>query len=407
MPVLGLALLAGTASCAPGTTGDGATSASPGGTAGDAGVSGRPEPAGTDTRPETVLPPATFPAEPPALQPGDVLAADPLPAPQGTVAWRITYRSTGADGAPTLVTGQVLAPDGPPPVSPRPVITYGHATTGTADQCAPSSQSGTAALPFPELVAAQGWVLVATDYEGLGGPGPHPYLVGDSEGNAMLDAARAAMRLPGTGAGAASPVVVWGFSQGGHAAGFAARRAPAYAPELDLRGLALAAPVSDVGTFAARAERLDDQFGVLVVIAHGMAVAYPELDLATIFSPAVLADLGVLEDRCISEANDALNLRRPGGLLRSPLADPAFRARFAQNGLGDVPVDLPVLITHGDADTIVEPRDSQTLAFRWCQEGVTVRFAPVPGAGHGIMTPEPFLSWTVARLAGEAPPSTC
>jgi alpha-beta hydrolase superfamily lysophospholipase len=343
----------------------------------------------------------------PPSRPGDLLAADPLPAPAGTQAWRITYTSTGADGAPTMVTGLVLAPDGPPPPGGRPVITYGHATTGTADICAPSTQSGTSSLPFPEEVAGQGWVIAATDYEGLGGPGAHPYLVGASEGQAMLDAARAATRLPATGAEATSPVVLWGFSQGGHAAGFAALLASRYAPELDLRGLALAAPVSDVGSFAARAERLDDQFGVLVVIAHGLSLAYPELDLTTIFSPAVLADLGVLEDRCISEANDDLNRLRVGGLLRSPRTDPAFLARFAQNSLGDTPVDLPVLVTQGDADTIVEPTDTQTLAYRWCRAGVTVRYAPVPGAGHGIMTPEPFLSWTAARLRGEEPPSTC
>lgn len=223
----------------------------------------------------------------------------------------------------------------------------------------------------------------------------------------MLDAARAATRLAGTGADETSPVVLWGFSQGGHAAGFAALLADRYAPELDVRALALAAPVADVASFAARAERMEDQFGVLVVIAHGMSLAYPELDLSTVFSPAVIADLGVLEDRCINEANDALNRLRPGGLLRSPLADPAFAARFAENSLGSAPVGLPVLITQGDADTIVDPTDTQTLAFRWCREGVTVRYAPIAGAGHGIMTPEPFVSWTAARLRGEEPPSTC
>ena len=36
---------------------------------------------------------------------------------------------------------------------------------------------------MPELarLLARGWVVVATDYPGLGTPGPHPYLVGQSE----------------------------------------------------------------------------------------------------------------------------------------------------------------------------------------------------------------------------------
>ena len=38
----------------------------------------------------------------------------------------------------------------------------------------------------------QGVVVAATDYEGLGTPGPHPYIVGASEGHSVLDAAVAA-----------------------------------------------------------------------------------------------------------------------------------------------------------------------------------------------------------------------
>ena len=45
-----------------------------------------------------------------------------------------------------------------------------------------------------QLVDA-GYVVAATDYEGLGTPGVHPYLVGESEGRSVLDAARAARAL--------------------------------------------------------------------------------------------------------------------------------------------------------------------------------------------------------------------
>ncbi len=75
----------------------------------------------------------------------------------------------------------------------------------------------------PEVVAA-GWVGVATDYEGLGTPGLHPYLVGESEGRGALDIVRAAGQLAEVGAG--RRVVVWGRSQGGHAALVAGEIAP-------------------------------------------------------------------------------------------------------------------------------------------------------------------------------------
>ena len=48
---------------------------------------------------------------------------------------------------------------------------------------------------------AAGSIVAATDYEGMGTPGPHPYLVGISEGRSGLDAALAARQIPGAEAG--------------------------------------------------------------------------------------------------------------------------------------------------------------------------------------------------------------
>ena len=50
-----------------------------------------------------------------------------------------------------------------------------------------------------------GYVLAATDYQGLGTPGPHPYLVGAAEAMNALDSVRAARNL--TEAGASSDFV--------------------------------------------------------------------------------------------------------------------------------------------------------------------------------------------------------
>ncbi|UUU44488.1 lipase family protein [Streptomyces sp. NBC_00162] len=50
-----------------------------------------------------------------------------------------------------------------------------------------------------QQLTLRGWAVVVTDYEGLGTPGVHTYTVGPSAGHAMLDAARAATRLPETG----------------------------------------------------------------------------------------------------------------------------------------------------------------------------------------------------------------
>ena len=52
---------------------------------------------------------------------------------------------------------------------------------------------------------AHGYVVVATDYEGLGTPGVHAYLVGLSEARAVLDSVRAARNLAAAHATIASP----------------------------------------------------------------------------------------------------------------------------------------------------------------------------------------------------------
>ena len=62
-------------------------------------------------------------------------------------------------------------------------------------------------------------MVVGTDYEGLGTPGRHPYIAGPSEARGTLDIVRAARNLPDVHA--SDRYLVWGHSQGGHAAMFA------------------------------------------------------------------------------------------------------------------------------------------------------------------------------------------
>jgi pimeloyl-ACP methyl ester carboxylesterase len=92
----------------------------------------------------------------------------------------------------------------------------------------------------------RGVAVVATDYPGLGTAGPHPYLVGVSEGRAVLDSVRVARLMPGVGGG--NRFAVWGHSQGGQASLYTGLLAKSYAPELNLVGVAAAAPVTELVT---------------------------------------------------------------------------------------------------------------------------------------------------------------
>lgn len=167
-------------------------------------------------------------------------------AAAGALAWLILYTTTRDEGRPAVASAIVVAPGGGKP-SAREVIAWAHGTTGVHETCAPSVLEGTfstGAFFSVEEVVEEGWVLVATDYVGLGTAGPHPYLIGQGEARSVLDAVRAARQMPELDL--AERTVVWGHSQGGHAALWTGAIGPSYAPEVDLIGVAALAPASNL-----------------------------------------------------------------------------------------------------------------------------------------------------------------
>ena len=173
--------------------------------------------------------------------------------PPGARVWRILYHSTTIYGADVAESGYVIAPPFAPPTGGYPVIAWAHGTTGFAAACAPSLFTdpnggfGPYLIPSLDRYLSAGYVVSAADYQGLGvADGVHPYLLGSSEGRAVLDATRATRQL--TGLRTADTVVIYGHSQGGHAALFAAEMAPTYAPDLHVVGVVAAAPATGLST---------------------------------------------------------------------------------------------------------------------------------------------------------------
>ena len=121
--------------------------------------------------------------------PGTLVRQEPIDgAPLGAMAYRVLYRSTGLDDKPILVSGIVIVPQGPSPPGGRPIVAWAHPTSGIVSRCAPSL----AIFIFQQIqglraMVERGYVVAATDYPGLGAPGPHPYLVGVSEARAVIE----------------------------------------------------------------------------------------------------------------------------------------------------------------------------------------------------------------------------
>src|SRR5882724_4315962 len=172
---------------------------------------------------------------------GVMIREEPLPKSQLQAAAaqniRFLYNSTDGVGGHdhVSVSGAMYLPSGTMPKGGWPIIAWAHGTTGIADVCAPSWQGRTERdQQYLDAWLSQGFAVVATDYQGLGTPGVHPYLLWRSEGYSVLDAVRAARyRHPQQ---LRNQVVIVGQSQGSGAALGATFLAPTYAPELRILG---------------------------------------------------------------------------------------------------------------------------------------------------------------------------
>jgi hypothetical protein len=188
--------------------------------------------------------------------------------PSAGRTWLVLYRSVSPQGKTVPVSGLVTLPNRRAPKGGWPVVSWAHGTTGIADICAPSRMLGNPRDVYISGLLAEmngwlkrGYAVAQTDYQGLGTPGLHPYLIGTSEGRSVVDivsAARALNRHVGR------RWLASGHSQGGHAALWAAALGPRWAPGLRLVGAVPISPASHLGEQAEATRDLDSNpFGGL------------------------------------------------------------------------------------------------------------------------------------------------
>jgi acetyl esterase/lipase len=348
--------------------------------------------------------------------PGDLLASAPLTgAPLGAGASRILYSSVGERGEPIVVSGIVIVPSGPVPAGGRPIVAWAHPTTGIVPACAPSlTPQVFRHIPGLQDMLAHGWVVVATDYPGLGTPGPHPYLVGASEARSVLDSVRAARVLPGTGAG--ERFAVWGHSQGGQAALFTGLMARHYAPELSLEGVAAAAPATDL--LALLGDDFDSVGGrnLTAMTLWSWSRVYG-LPIDKLVLPAAMPAVDALAGECIESAFDIVRRMVSGRNLSHAFLKVAdfsklepWHTMLAINSPGTLPRDVPLFIAQGDADGLVRPAVTRAYVQRQCAAGGVVQLVMLPGVNHGFAARDgaaAAVDWIADRFAGLPVPSDC
>ncbi len=334
-------------------------------------------------------------------------------------AWNVVYKSTDSVDAENAVAGTVIVPTAAwSGTGARPVILYAVGTHGLAQKCAPSVQlaAGTdyeAANINAALKA--GYAVLVTDYQGSLTGDVSTYLAGKSQGQAVLDIFKAAQSIPGAGIDAKAKVGVWGFSQGGQSAAWAAESLASYAPEINVAGVAAGGIPAD---FIKSAYNLDGSVGAAFLASGvaGLNAQYPDtLNIDLIASADGFAALDKLKTQCVFEALFDLQNRSLTSFTNNNIGlDQILKITDIKNtliaqNLGSKPITTPMYQFHGQADEFIPLDQDVALKNAYCTKYPNVYFDLYPS--EHIVTQfqaaGPALAWMADRFAGKAAPSTC
>ena len=373
---------------------------------------------------------------------------------KGAQAWKIAYISSDYLGNKTIATGLVVAPVGPAPKEGRPIMGWAHGTTGTAQNCGPSQildpvvplneffliggNSWTDyGIPSVEEFIAQGYVIAATDYQGLGGGGRHQYSLANTNGKDALNSVRAASSMKETGAG--KKAALYGWSQGGGAV-LAVTSMPEYVAQkgtaadgIELVGTIALAPydnaavVPKLPTTEAEAQKVMDgfiemftktvfDFGHMSMALWAMEPAFPDLKLNQLFTDdAIKAMNEIYSNKCMHTAAATLNYNFGDGYKNLIKAERTNTLGWVTGIVkaSNPPVKpiAPVVIYWGTGDVTNPPIMGKLYQEQMCQLGASVDRVQLPGVQTHFTTPGvsgPFYrDWVKDRFADKPATNNC
>lgn len=358
-----------------------------------------------------------------------------MPMPYGARVLRMRY-TTQDKGEPVEATGFVSVPwleEGA--YDEFPVVLWLHGTTGLYDECAPSRLGGEHIMAG-YLLSAMGYVVVAPDYIGLDGDADlgeplqvrHSYLGIEQTAMGSWDMVRAARDFfHGEDHPEALPskeVVLWGGSQGGHAAFACDLLHPYYAPELDLRAsIALIPPTDLFGQASWAFSAVVPTTAALSAFLVTQHFWYGEqASLDEIFLPDFGADLvDALYSGCRAVFRHVANLEEAfqTELLAAVAEDrldelDPWGCLLRQSSIVHTPIprlnETPTLVVLGEEDRLVYTPVERDAFDELCDMGYHLDYLECEEADHGDAAawslPEQ-IEWMAARLAGEPIEAPC
>ena len=304
--------------------------------------------------------------------------------PPGTGLSRFMYVSESLTGSAVPVSGIILWP-----YSPRSqadgyqIVAWAHGTSGVAPDCAPSHHKNLwQHFLAPYQLALQGYVVVATDYAGLGvsksasgAPIIHEYLACPSHANDVIYSVQAAKSaFPSL----SKEFVVIGHSHGGGTA-WAASQRQALKPVSGFLGAVAVSPITDPF------EELDPFLSIFVAaFCPGMASVFSDFDRSAILTSEGQQRLDIVLGLGCGIACGVALLSNCD-LLRPEWKQNPHVQKYRELILnGGKAIGAPLLVIHGGADPQLSPAVAEKSVKKTIELHPTsnLDFVLLPDVGH-------------------------
>ena len=358
--------------------------------------------------------------------PGSIIKYESVDAPDGAIAWRVVYRSQKASGDSVAVSGLIIAPKSAKQGDNLPVVSWAHGTVGAARYCAPSNVPNPVSdfVGFPSFESTvpndygipglsafikAGYIVVASDYQGLGAGEKHEYAVGLSQARNALDIVRAARELTPAG----NKVALLGWSQGGLAVVTAGEN-DSYADELEIVGVAALAPANPKSFLIpdiAKQSTGGPRIGRIILLYTAYTWAYPDLHLYDVFTDTGKKAAEAAARQCMQQLS--ITGDTAGGdsvLFKENKNLDAWVDRFIENAIGQHDSKIPVLVMQGTADSIIPPASTDLYVTDACERHTPIFYIKYSAKDHRTLLPAAeadFTAWIAARFADDLPLSNC
>lgn len=332
--------------------------------------------------------------------------------PPTTALSRFIYQSETLNGSKVPVSAYVLWPYSPRSLCDGyPVVAWAHGTSGTYANAAPSHHKNLGQhFLAPYQIALQGYVVVGTDYAGLGvrehasgKPIVHEYVASPSQAkDVVFSVAAAQAAFPEL----SKDFVVIGHSQGGGAAWAVAQRAATTSIPGYLGAIAVS-PYTNLFE-----EQNDFSAMIAASICPALASLYPDFEPEDLLTPQGKGRLDLVR-KTGAEVSSAGALLSGVDIVKPNWTENIHLQRYIlSTSNGGKAIKGPLLITHGKSDPVLSVTVVDAAVKRTSDlfPSSQIEYVSLPGVTHVsalAASQRLWMDWIAARFAGKDCDSTC